>query len=319
MKMAWFNLLLMLFAFSIAATGADWEKRESGSLAWLHAVQFLDANAGFAAGSNGTLLVTSDAGKSWKKLAVPVTDTIRDVHFTDRSHGWMLCDRGGFRSGRNASYLLRTQDAGATWSPVEFGDSSERFSRLFFSAGGTGFLVGEGGLLSRLAVGDKAETKSVLPVRFLMMDGAVPDDSRIVLIGGGGSLISSVDNGRSWQSARFNGTRPESKLNAVYFVDGQNGWVSGNGGIVLSTEDGGRSWSSRTAGTDADLFDIAFFDLRTGFAVGENGTAVRTADSGTSWTLEKSGSKHRLERLAFTGKRVIAVGFGGTILSRDLP
>jgi photosystem II stability/assembly factor-like uncharacterized protein len=329
------GLILLLSILGCACTAqAEWQKLNSGTLAWLHAVQFLDADTGFVAGSNGTLLATNDGGRLWRKLPLPVTDTIRDVHFVDRSNAWMLCDRGKHGSGRNASYLLRTVDGGLTWSSVDFKDSPERFSRLFFATNGAGYLIGEGGMMAGLPGGEKAEPRTLLPVRFLMVDGTVIDevrttsrervgssslDSKIFVVGGGGSLIASDNGGKSWHAAKFADARPDSKLNAIFFFDRQNGWVAGNGGLVFSTADGGGLWGQQVSNTDADLFDIAFYDRETGFAVGDSGTILRTENSGEKWSLEKSGSKHRLERLAFAGKRAIAVGFGGTILSTDLP
>jgi photosystem II stability/assembly factor-like uncharacterized protein len=312
-------IVLTLIGSAALAAYADWQKQNSGTLAWLQAVQFLDGQTGFAAGSNGTLLATNDGGGRWTKIPIPGKDMIRDVHFVDRSNGWMLCDRGKFRSGANPSYLLRTADGGKTWTAVEFKNSPERFSRLIFSAGGIGFLIGEGGVMSGLPSGEKTETRTVLPARFLMTDGAAPDGSRMLLIGGRGSLIASDDGGRIWRQAGFTGAHPESKLNSVFFVDSERGWVSGNGGILFSTSDGGRSWNPQRSATEIDLLDVAFYDLEIGFAVGDGGIVVRTTDSGKSWAVEKSGTKHRLERLAFAGRRAIAVGFGGTIISTDLP
>lgn len=312
-------VLFVFLASAASVSAAEWKKQRSGSLAWLHSVQFVDADHGFAAGSNGTLLVTNNAGGEWRKLLLSITDTIRDVHFLDRSNGWMLCDRGKFRSGRNPSYLMRTADGGRTWSPVEFKDSPERFSRMFLSAGGSGYLIGEGGMVAGLPIGEAAETRGVLPVRYLMTDGAAAGDSRIILVGGGGSVIASDDSGRSWHSARFADEIPSRKLNAIFLLDARNGWLSGNGGSIFSTTDGGRSWRSQNSGTEADLADIAFYDGRTGFAVGDRGVVLRTEDAGSKWTPDASGVKHRLERIAFAGRKAVAVGFGGTIIATDMP
>lgn len=312
-------LLVFILGSVTLATRAEWQKQRSGSLAWLYAIQFLDSETGFAGGSNGTLLKTNNGGREWKKVRLPVTDMIRDVHFLDSLNGWMLCDRGRSRSGRNASYLMRTADGGITWSAVDLKDSPERFSRLFFGTSGKGYLIGEGGMMTVLPLDGKPETRAVLPSRFLMVDGAVLEDSRIVLAGGGGSLIFSDDSGRSWLAASFAGSRAESKLNAVYFVDREIGWTSGNGGSIFSTTDGGRSWRQQISNTRANILDIVFHDRANGFAVGDGGVIVRTRDSGANWVVEESGVKHRLERLAFAGKRAIAVGFGGTIISTDLP
>lgn len=312
-------LLVLLVAACLGTTAAaEWRKQPSGTLAWLHAVQFLDGDTGFAAGSNGTLLATANGGSDWNRIAVPRTDTIRDVHFLDRLRGWLLCDRGMFRSGGNASYLLKTIDGGKTWSAVEMNRSPERFSRMFFSRDGEGHLVGEGGIMSGLPDGKSEESRSVLPSKFLITDGTAFDGA-IVLVGGGGSVVASDDGGRTWRAASVFVPGSLSKLNAVHFTDAKHGWAVGNRGVLIATSDGGRLWRPQASGTEADLLDVAFFDDESGFVVGDGGLIMRSADSGVNWAVERTAVKHRLERIAFAGRHVVAVGFGGTILAGDLP
>lgn len=314
------SLMLILAAISsvVTAAGAEWQKRDSGVLAWLYAVEFLDAERGFAAGTNGTLLATSDGGASWQKLHVPSSDTIRDVHFVDSLNGWMLCDRGRAVSGKNPAYLMRTIDGGKTWSVVELANSPERFSRMFFASDG-GFLVGEGGVIAGLPEVDRAEVRHWLPVKFRMLDGAMVGGSRMILVGGGGTLILSDDNGRSWQNPAFPLSGPAQKLNSVFFADSANGWAAGADGMIFSSGDRGRSWRPLVSGTEAELLDVGFYDPANGFAVGEGGIVLGTSNRGVTWTSEKSGTRHRLERIAFAGKRPVAVGFGGTIISTGPP
>src|SRR5918912_521079 len=62
---------LFLLAFILSLTqfviaSAAWTKQRSGSLAWLHAVYFLDENHGWAVGTKGVLLATDDGGETWR-------------------------------------------------------------------------------------------------------------------------------------------------------------------------------------------------------------------------------------------------------------
>src|ERR1051325_5753820 len=52
-----------------ASAAATWTRQPSGTMSWLHAIYFLDENRGWVAGSNGTLLQTTDGGANWKKLS----------------------------------------------------------------------------------------------------------------------------------------------------------------------------------------------------------------------------------------------------------
>ena len=68
-----------------------------------------------------------------------------------------------------------------------------------------------------------------------------------------------------------------------------------------------------------DLFDIAFADPANGFAVGENGSILRSGSTGSAWTADApEGKRHRLEKIAFAGKTVFIVGFGGTVLTTEI-
>lgn len=309
--------MLSLF---VPVVSGQWKRVETGILAWLYAVHFVDEKTGWVGGSNGTLLSTFDGGLSWKKEQIAGTDTIRDIAFKNASEGWILCERSRFGAskGSNRSYLIRTQDGGKTWNRIDFHSPTEPRTKIFFDGKGDGYTVGEGGLLSGLPLNEKPEKRFGLPLRYLIMDGVAVSGSRILLVGGGGSAIWTDDGGVNWQLSGFTTARPDAKINSVAFIDDRRGWATGNNGLILSTHDGGTSWKNESSGTSFNLTDIVFTSELDGFVAGENGTILRSNDGGRTWKPEVSGSKHRLERLARAGANVLAVGFGGTILIRKI-
>src|SRR5919202_52926 len=84
---------LLLFVLHVGAlnalAGGAWTPQSSGTLAWLHAVYFLDENRGWAVGGNGVLLTTVDGGASWKAMRRPTEDALRDIYFADERTGWL--------------------------------------------------------------------------------------------------------------------------------------------------------------------------------------------------------------------------------------
>ena len=62
-----------------------------------------------AVGERGFVLLSDDAGKSWKAVPTPVTRTLTGLAFKDA--------RVGVAVGHGAS-VVRTEDAGATWQQV---------------------------------------------------------------------------------------------------------------------------------------------------------------------------------------------------------
>src|SRR5256885_15681266 len=116
-----FCLLLSAFCILPSAFSATWTRQKSGTMAWLHSVYFLDQNRGWVAGSNGTLLKTTDSGATWNKVSTFTRDTLRDVYFADDNRGWLLaeCDLLKLKTNDEArSYLLKTNDGGIMWQRV---------------------------------------------------------------------------------------------------------------------------------------------------------------------------------------------------------
>ncbi|MCK4576678.1 hypothetical protein KAU34_09745, partial [candidate division WOR-3 bacterium] len=102
----------------------------------------------------------------------------------------------------------------------------------------------------------------------------------------GGDVGSSVvyhsyDGGLTWQKEvplpyGYN-------LNALYFIDSQNGWAVGRYGEIIYTSDG-TNWMSQTSGTTSDLGGVHFIDSLRGFAAGDQ-VILETYDAGTTWQL----------------------------------
>lgn len=311
-------LVLCFVCFQTAfAGGGGWTKQNSGTLAWLHSVYFVNPNKGWIAGSNGTLLTTADGGKTWEQIYHLSEDTIRDVYFSDALTGWLLCERNVYNLGDlPASYLLKTSDGGANWEKIDFTDGRERIARMFFAIGGYGFAVGEGGTLMVMQNDRKSWKKFPLPVRFLMLDGNFSDALNGAVVGGSGTILFTEDAGLTWKPATIAGSA-KPRLNSVFFINQKTGWAAGAEGKIYATINGGKFWREQNSNVTKNLSDIFFINTAEGFAIGEEGTILHTTTAGNVWEVEETVSKHKLERIFFVGQKGFAVGFGGTILTYD--
>jgi hypothetical protein len=83
-------------------------------------IAFADAKFGYAAGSNGLLLMTNDGGATWTPQTT-TGETILQVSFADPQHGLI----------RTPSGLMFTVDGGAHWPPVPTQDLGARFRYSF--------------------------------------------------------------------------------------------------------------------------------------------------------------------------------------------
>jgi photosystem II stability/assembly factor-like uncharacterized protein len=172
---------------------------------------------------------------------------------------------------------------------------------------------------------------------------------RIVAVGERGVIITSDDQGKTWQQAS---TPVSVGLTSIRFVDAKRGWATGHGGVVLATTDAGVSWTRQldgrkaaqllleaaqkaqgaeaiasakrmvAEGPDKPFFDAWFFNSLHGMVVGAYGLALETTDGGKSWSsmlskLPQDLDRHLYAIRARAGEVLIAGESGLVLLSRD--
>ena len=318
---AWCSCLLLSFLCrSAPAQTGGWTRQRVGSVAWLHAVFFLDENRGWAAGSKGTLLATKDGGNSWQTKSQPTSDVLRDIYFTDDQNGWLLCEANIYdlkSKDDPRAYLMQTSDGGENWKRVNLRSVDARLVRAVFSQGGRGWAFGEGGTIFTTRDSGVSWIRLQSPTRHLLLGGSFVDEDRGWLVGAGATIIRTSDGGETWNLSHLaDASQNAVRFTAASFVDYRLGWAVGTAGSIYHTINGGRTWQQQTSGIATDLFDVKFLDAVEGWAVGAEGTILYTNDGGLHWTAERSGTGHPLERIFFADrKHGWAVGFGGTVVA----
>jgi len=95
-------LLLVSLTFSLYS--AD-KKPEVPLKEDLFSVTFPAGTDGWACGRFGTVLHTSDGGKTWVRQDTQTDYTLSSIHFTDNKNGWAVGDEGA---------IIHTEDGGKT-------------------------------------------------------------------------------------------------------------------------------------------------------------------------------------------------------------
>ncbi|HEX8173745.1 MAG TPA: YCF48-related protein [Pyrinomonadaceae bacterium] len=309
--------LSLILLFSVAAS-ASWVKQQSGTMAWLHAAYFLDAKRGWVAGSNGTLLETTNGGETWGAAPRrPTEDTIRDIYFADEKNGWIVCERDMYKLRTNdesPTYLMKTVDGGRSWQRLNLAAPDARLVRAVFTEGGRAWAFGEAGALYSSSDGGASWSRRPSPTRYLLLGGTFLDGERGWLVGARSTILQTFDGGETWRAGMVE-TR-DVRFTSVSFAEPRIGWAVGSMGRIFMTLDGGRTWRAQNSPVQSDLTDVKFLDASEGWAVGVDGVLLYTKNSGLKWSLEPSGTTHPLERIVFAGRdHAWVVGFGGTILS----
>jgi photosystem II stability/assembly factor-like uncharacterized protein len=314
----------LLLAAVSTASATSWNRQTSGTLGWLHSVFFVDQKTGWAVGSKGAMLKTTDGGASWTMQERVTEDSLTDIYFFNNRDGWLVCEANVYdlkEKDAPRTYLMRTNDGGRKWEKIDVsgddirGNVDTRLTRVFFSRGGHGWVIGETGTAYTSRDSGSTWKRIQVPTRYLLLGGAFVDNDRGWLVGAGGTILQTSDGGDSWHQSRVTDIQGV-RFTSVSFVDNRIGWVVGNGGRIFRTINGGRTWLPQVSGVAVDLLDVKFLNDLEGWAVGAGGTIVRTFDGGLHWSAEVSGTSHPLERIFLTDRdHGWAVGFGGTIVS----
>jgi photosystem II stability/assembly factor-like uncharacterized protein len=249
---------------------------------------FFTAQEGWVVGELGSILHTSDGGKTFDKADAGTKTAFLSV----------ACLPGGavIVTGQYG-LILRSQDNGATWEKLETGVERNLLG-ISFGNDRVGVAVGDYGTIVRTTDGGTTWTKVPLPEDIplpeeiaeiiepgdvLLYDVEFIDAERAWIVGEFGVIFATTDGGQSWVAQQSN---IETTLFGVSFADSQNGWAVGLEQVMLHTTDGGQSWGEqRTAGRQGfvlGIYDVAV-DGNYGWAIGDSGLLLQSTDAGRTW------------------------------------
>ena len=153
------------------------------------------------------------------------------------------------------------------------------------------------------------------------------DQNRGWAIGSKGTLLATLDGGKTWQPKSSSST---DVLRDIFFVDDNNGWLVCEVNVyelktkdqprayLMHTTDGGEHWERvniKGVDVDARLVRAVFSRGGRGWAFGEQGAIFTTRDSGANWTRLQSPTRHLLLGGIFIDEdRGWLVGAGATII-----
>ena len=211
--------------------GATWTEqfKDLSREAPLLDVLFNDANHGFAVGAYGALIETTDAGKTW-------TDVSDRLDNEDQYHLNAIAqvkDAGLFIVGEQGS-MFRSSDEGQTWEKLEGPYEGSLFGVIGTAQPKTLLAYGlRGNLFRSTDFGDTWEPVALKADRgaleFGLSGATLLDDGTLVVVGNGGSVVVSHDDGQTFSV--FN--RPDRiSLSAVT--------AAGNGDLILVGQGGVR-------------------------------------------------------------------------------
>jgi photosystem II stability/assembly factor-like uncharacterized protein len=253
--------------FRTIDAGQTWTKTSPwGSVYDLY---FLDELRGWGAGNGGVTYRTTNGGLTWSYTALGTTTTLSSIWFADPEHGWTVDIDGRIYHSTNggASWSLQ-HDAGEYLSTVQFLDAQEGWA-----IGGDTFLRTEDGGLNWFAVAVPPGTWSHA-ARF-------SDSQNGISVGEYGNVTRTTDGGQTWATVSPIGSGP--RLWDVEAVSPVSSVYSGETGAVAMTRDGGKRWVSLQSGGTGATHAIDAVDPLRAWAANDGGEVLYTTNGGALW------------------------------------
>ena len=249
--------------------GGSWTGIQSPTNSGLVAVDFATPSVGVAVGA-GVILRTVNGGAAWTVVNDDPSRRLFAVRFASPTVGLALGRQG---------LLLRTTDAGASWSPITWSSQVAALSAIAFGSATLGVVGDDSGALFRTtdagltwAPVGSAGTATLTSIDFA-------DASTVIAVGGYGVIARSPDGGATWTTLvpmDLNAT----DLTAVRFASPTLGYIVGSAGLMKRTTDGGKTWTEPFPRLLAPFTALDFSGPKDGLLGGALSNIVRTTTGG---------------------------------------
>jgi photosystem II stability/assembly factor-like uncharacterized protein len=256
----------------------------------------------WATGSKGTVIRTTDGGRTWNRIVVPGSSELdfRDVEILPDGTVVLMSIGNG-----DSSRILRSTDAGNSWKTVHTNAEAKGFfdGMTFHQDGKKGILFGD------------------------------PIDGRM-------DMYRTHDGGITWIRVPER-QRPELKKGEYGFAASGTGivmvgrhiWIATGGAVarVLHSADDGVTWTAhqtpvRSGNESSGIFSIDFIDPKTAIVVGgdylrpelDRENIARTVDGGQTWTsIPSVRMPHKACVRSLGEGRLLTCGRTGVAFSPD--
>lgn len=255
-----------------------------------------------AVGEQGRIVVSDDHGASWRQVAVPTSVTLTAVSFADEQNGWAVGHSG---------IVLHTADGGLSWQKQLDGAlAAQRHADAVAAMSGSADELQRQQRNAKQLLADGAD-KPFLDVYF-------EDAKRGWIVGAYGIAFTTVDGGKSWNSAIAAVANPKARhLYKLQPVGGHRYLVGEQGTLLIGDGDG------RFAAA-ASPYHGTFFGVLEGMKgeivlYGLRGNVFWSGDQGRNWQKVEVGLPVTLTaglRLA-NGELLLADESGRLLKSRD--
>jgi len=258
-----------------------------------------------AVGERGRILLSDDAGHSWRQAPVPVSSNLVVVRFATPTLGWVAGQMG---------VILKTQDAGESWRLVLNGFQAANLMLVEAEAApapvkpatvddGTGqTLLAAAQLLVSFGASNPLLSLVVLSPRHILAFGAF------------GLALESLDGGETWRGIGARVQNPQGLHIYGALRTGDTLVAAGEAGLLLRGAPVG-GLNAVTSSYQGSLFGLVSAAAGNVLAFGLQGTLLQSSDAGGTWrSLPPVSANAVLCGQAVQGARIVLGDASGNVL-----
>lgn len=263
-----------------------------------------------AIGDEGTIIISGDAGASWKKLNFTSDDSLKGVQLIGNSI--IVCGANGL--------LKRSEDNGNSFIDIKVQSFDIRWNDVLFFTEDSGLVCGENfSIFYTYDGGQSWNRASRTPSTSRQFYAMSSPDPKIIYAVGDNRVSLSQDGGRNWAPITLSTENPEMvDFTDLYYYSTSRAFASGRTSVLFSQN-------------SVEWYDKALYTKYGGISFKEDkglyagrdvadvkGKILETLDSGITWTqIPVQNETVRFnDCFIIDASNSIIVGEKGTILRR---
>jgi photosystem II stability/assembly factor-like uncharacterized protein len=259
----------------------------------INAIDFVDANTGYATGNNRSVFKTVNGGLTWTAIPVPTALA------PSGNHTFYALDALNATTvvvGGSNNAMYRTTNGGTTWTAATGVTGASQIRTMCFWDANNGIAASSGRIL-RTTNGGVSWTGQTAPTVFLgpVSNGSnysfyacsTPSANALYLGGQQGITLESTDGGTTWSLGTFMDASGAGI--AIAFFDENIGMAGGFSGVstrLYRTTDMGDTWEPIGGISGTAIEALEYLDANTVLATNSNqlnSGIFKSTDNGTSW------------------------------------
>ena len=316
-KIVW---LLILGSYSTIGAAADTDLKKSQPKlprqdAALHDVSFANQHVGWAVGSLGTILHSTDGGATWQPQDSSTSAELYAIHAIDSQQAWAVGGTTDPISLLSRGVVLRTANGGKTWKSLQ--PLTPALRDVHFQDAQHGWTIGassSGQLSGAFATSDGGQSWRPLwfDERGDWATAHFSDDGLSYAVGRSG-MIALIDRDRLeiLQQADTAGRQAHCFVAASH----SDWWIAGKQGLLARCDTRSGKTTSLTLPASIDLLCLTAQENRLWVGGAPGGAILHSPDGGTTWQSQATGIATPIRQLTFIdAQHGWAVGELGKIL-----